>query len=236
MEWIAKILIFLIGVYWTGDRVKSNPHVGQLLTEAEGGFSSLILSLKALKMPDALKFLSKVYCVLTIVSFCTLLALSEISVQTGVKEIVLLIFGTSFLMYSSLGWVLSHKNVIKSNWLMIFIFLSWPFFMGWLEFSQGIPVLNDPFLTMNRILVVTNIGDLSGIGVWWQAVALSGFSAILLIFYYVIAWLGALLFTSISVFLVLIPVYLAKLIHRFFPNDSFFFFTIILFGLLTIFS
>lgn len=237
MEWITKILMCLIAVYWTGARIRANPHVEQLILATESGFKELTLSLKELKILSALNFLSKLYGIVAFVGFLGMLLLTKIDVDAGVRDIFILVFGVALVMFGSIKWVLGgHKTFLTSNKLLVFVFVSWPFFLAWLEFSQGVPVLKEAFSTFNRFLTLSGFGDFSGYSIWIKSGMLSAFSVVMMLFYYSVTWGFSLFFTLISICLVLCPVYLAKLIDKAWPTDTFFFFTIIVFFVLTMFS
>ncbi|EHH1111315.1 hypothetical protein CGG83_13585 [Vibrio parahaemolyticus] len=237
MEWINKLLMFLIAVYWTGDRVRANPHIEQLIVAMESGFKELISSLKELKIVNALNFLSKLYGITTLLAFVGLFFAAKVDLSSGTRELIVLILGMAFLMFGSIKWVLGgHKEFISSNKLLIFIFLSWPFWLAWLEVSEGMPVFEQMFIPFNRFWVLSGFSDFSVYGIWVKAGILSVLSLGMILFYYCITWGFSLFLTLISICLVLFPVYLAKIIDNIWPSDTFFFFTILVFFVLTIFS
>ncbi len=237
MEWISKLLVSLIGIYWTGERVRANPHMAQLITTTESGFKELIESLKELKIVSALHFLSKIYGITSLLGLVGIFLAIHLDISAGTIDLLTLIFCVAFVMFGSIKWALgSHKTFISSNKLLIFIFLSWPFFLAWMEVSQGTPVFEQPFFLFNRVLVLSGLGDFSVYSIWIKAGILSAFSFVMALFYYCVTWLFSLLFTLISICILLIPVYLAKAIDKLWPSDTFFFFTMCLFFALTVFS
>lgn len=146
MEWINKLLVFLIAVYWTGERVRANPHIAQLITTTESGFKELIESLKQLKIASALQFLSKLYGITTLLGLVGIFLAVRLDISAGTREILISVIGVAVVMFGSIKWVLgSHKTFITSNKLLIFTFLTWPFVLAWMEVSEGVPVFEQAF-------------------------------------------------------------------------------------------
>jgi len=236
MEILKDLVIYIITIYLIGDRIKTNSHIKVLLTEVESGFSSLVLSLKEAKISNSLKFLSKVYGFLVVIGFIGLFLNAQFEFSVSVTSIILTTFTFSTIMFGSLNWVIRHKSLLKTNKLVLFIFLSWPFFLAWMELSEGFPVFTEAYDMLVRFPLFWGDVYINDLSIWWKASALTVLSAVIMAFYYLLAWVLALLLTLISIFVALTPVYLARFIHWAWPQDHFFFFTMLVLGVLAVFS
>ena len=219
----------LIGVYWAGAIARQNPHIDAFLKLMEGGYAGFNSRLKDADFQTSVSHLRKFYgwfAVAVLVSFIFFGRLVTLSPSIG--TIWSLSFVATFFGWFSLKWCLDHKRTVKelgpNTALMIFA----PFLMAGMDSFADTgftKVLAEPLVRSAHLLGVSspNAAD-----PWLIAAVFSGLFMLCFAIMYSLTWLSATPMAFLSLALVAIPVWLARLVHAIDPKNTFFWFSVVI--------
>jgi hypothetical protein len=225
---VLTLLTVLISVYWVGEKARRNPKINEFLSAIEGHYSRLNSRLEDATTISGLRFLRRLYGWAAFFLLVCIFVFQRFSEPSPTSLLSLFwVFGFAFMGWFSIKWVIDHKNTIdefsKNNALMIFC----PLLMGVFDFifhTHFTEILLVPFQQAAAALHF-NIPEISSplsIGAAVSLVFLVFFG-----FYYLLAWAVTVPVFMISVFAVVLPIRLARLLAKIDRNNTFFWLSVI---------
>ncbi len=228
---LLDVVQIVIAFYWAGNMARQNPKIDALVTHLENGYRSFNEKLKDSNIVEALAMLRRFYGWVAVASFSTTLVLLNVIGPNaeffGFLSMVGL--GSGFGWFS-IKWCLEHRKTVGQFGSNVLLMVSGPILIGVFDALLHTPftqILADGFYRLPlpagwEIPVLTNPIAIGG--------AISLLFAALVGFYYIVAWSLAVPAAFASVAIVLLPVWLARIIHVVAPQTPFVGFTFVLFA------
>jgi hypothetical protein len=228
------LLAVLISVYWVGEKARRNPNIDAFLTAIEGNYSKLNERLEDSTTIKGLRFLRKFYGWFSIILFAGLFAVIRFSQPNPTSTLLIFsIFAFSFMGWFSIKWVTEHKNTVaefsRENALIIFA----PLILGIVDVLFGTLFMEVLVLPLHQapMALHLNIPEIS------NPLAIGGIISLILIvfigFYYLLTWCVTVPVFLISVFAVLLPIKIARLLAAIDRKNTFFWFTVFTMGIIS---
>lgn len=221
------LLVVLISIYWVGEKARRNTKIDAFLSAIEEHYSSLNDKLEDATVVNGLRFLRKLYGWASVFLFVCLFLVQRFFLENSVSFLPLFwFFSFSFMGWFSIKWVIDHKSAVsefsRNNALMIF----GPLFIGVFDLVFHTPFTGFFLLPLQQSAAALHLNflDIS------NPLAIGGSVSLIFLaffcFYYVINWTVTAPVFLVSVFAVVLPIKLARLLAKIDRNNTFFWFTV----------
>jgi len=135
--------LFLIGVYWIGEKVRRNPKIDRFLLAIEDGYSQINNQLENTAIVEGLRLIKKIYGYISLGFVVVILAIGKIFPSKGILIIYAFwIFFATFMAWLSIGWVLNHKNEVKLFFKNNYFMLLTPIALGLIAYCTNSPIMS----------------------------------------------------------------------------------------------
>ncbi|AMK76912.1 MULTISPECIES: hypothetical protein [Methylomonas] len=224
---ILTCFVVLISVYWVGEKARRNPKIDAFLSSIEGHYSTINEWLEDSTTMAGLKFLRRLYGWLSIILCILLFATSHFSPPNWSSTLSLFsVFAFMFMGWFSIKWVTEHKNTIaelsRDDVLIIFS----PVFLGVFDVLFKTPFVNIFVLPLQHMadslhITIPQISNPVALGSIISLILFAFFA-----FYYLLTWAITVPVFLISVFSVILPIQIARLLAAIDRENTFFWFTV----------
>ncbi|MGO2303920.1 MAG: hypothetical protein ACTH5W_04380 [Providencia sp.] len=228
--------IYIITLYLIGERIRRNPKIDAFIATIEKNYSKINELLENTTVKEGLFFLRKIYGWLSLLSFTIILLLLKLRFLPDESILytypLFLIF---FISWFSIKWVTEHKKTVFENLTMEVIIIIAPLAVGFLDIIAGtdiVKILAEPIFDILTKFQLPIQPDLSPIII---GAVVSCFIFIVFAFYYFLSWIVIAPFFLLSMILVITPIKFARFLAKLNPNDTFFWFALVLLTILTFF-
>lgn len=223
------LLGVLISVYWVGEKARNNVKINEFLLAMEWRYAKLNGKLEDATIKNGLQILRQFYGWFSVLLF-TCLFLIQRFFQPETKSTLPLFwcFSFTFMGWFSIKWVANHKTELsefsRNNAIIIFA----PLILGICDVLFDTPFMGIIFSPFQQIATplpfnIPLVSNPIGIGA-----AISLFLLVLFCIYYFITWLITGPIFLISIFVVVLPIYLARLLAKIDRNNTFFWLTVVI--------
>ncbi|MES2824958.1 MAG: hypothetical protein V4732_15240 [Pseudomonadota bacterium] len=235
LKLILSLLIALTSVYWVGEKVRRNPKINHFLNSIEGNYSKLNEMFEDATIRIGLKYLQKIYGWISFSIPILFFIFNKIfDLNKEITSYVFWCFSFSFMGWFSIRWVLDHKKAVKELSKNNLLFVCTPILLGLLAFlfdSSIMTIFMQPVYEFAGKLhmQVQPINSPILIGCLISLILVLSFA-----FYYALTWVISMPIFLASVMAVLLPIRFARLLAAIDRQNTFFWFSVVVFFVSTI--
>jgi hypothetical protein len=222
----------LIGIYWCGAAARQNPSIDEMIRLVEEGYNHFNRKIKDSSISDLFINLKLDYGRLAKILIGSIM-ISTLFLKGHALTPLYFLFIFSFLSWLSIKWTTEHTMMLKQFAPIVIITLALPLVISFLSlFEPTFSIFTKPeFYQIAKILGFDSFISM-------HPILQGGIISIVILFYFVIAYLVLWLLVTplafVSVMAVAFTVWLARFVDKIAPQQNFFGFTIIVLVIVSI--
>lgn len=224
------ILQILVGVYFLGNAIRQNPKFDAFLLIVENGYGGINDKLKDTRIREGVYKLGLMYGFLSFLAFLMLFLTPYVASQS---EPYFLMCSAGFIIgligWSSISWCLQHRKMLLENTWFWWLMPIFPFFLAFLEKQTGISILWCPLDSLFKLLNSMGVYIELPTSVWSQAFIFCAILIVFMLVQYLVMWCISIPVLIITILMVLLIVFFARLVNLIAPKTAFYGFMVILF-------